>query len=249
MGNSSISGNSRVQQASPRFSGREEEVLIRMEGVFKGFEYNNSPIEILKDARLTINRGESVAIVGESGIGKSTLLHILGALDPPDAGHVYFTGRDVFGMNIHNIAAFRNESIGFVFQFHYLLAEFTALENVMIPGFIRGLTHRDIRPAAEAILVRVGLENRLSHRVTDLSGGEQQRVALARALVMKPEILLADEPTGNLDTKNSAQIHDFLIQLNRDTGMTMVVVTHNTKLAVRMQRRMTIQEGKLAEIE
>lgn len=223
--------------------------FIRLESISKGFETTNSPIEILSEASLSIGQGESIAVVGESGIGKSTLLHILGALDKPGAGRFFFRGKDVFSMDKTRLAAFRNRTIGFVFQFHYLLSEFTALENVMIPGLIAGMPRREIRPEAEAILVRVGLKDRLSHRVTDLSGGEQQRVALARALVLKPRILLADEPTGNLDTKNSAHIHDFLVQLNREMGMTMVVVTHNMKLARYMQRRMTIHEGKLVDIE
>lgn len=228
---------------------KEATPFIRLASVSKGFETKNSPIEILSDASLSIHQGESIAVVGESGIGKSTLLHILGALDKPDAGRFFFREKDIFSMDKTRLAAFRNRTIGFVFQFHYLLSEFTALENVMIPGFIAGMPRRDIRPDAEAILVRVGLKDRLSHRVTDLSGGEQQRVALARALVLKPPVLLADEPTGNLDTKNSAQVHDFLVQLNREMGMTMVVVTHNMKLARHMQRRMTIHEGKLVDIE
>lgn len=223
--------------------------FIRLEGLYKGFEYNSNPIEILNDASLGIDRGESIAVVGESGIGKSTLLHILGALDTPDKGHFFFRGKNVFDMDKKQLATFRNRSIGFVFQFHYLLAEFTSLENVMIPGLIGGMSKGAIKPQAEEILVRVGLKDRLSHRVNDLSGGEQQRVALARALVMKPEILLADEPTGNLDSKNSAQVHEFLIELNREMQMTMVVVTHNIKLARYMQRQMTIHDGKLVDME
>jgi lipoprotein-releasing system ATP-binding protein len=221
--------------------------FIRLSGISKGFDYNDSPIEILKDASLTINQGESIAVEGESGIGKSTLLHILGTLDTPDSGHFFFKGKDVFAMDKTELATFRNTTIGFVFQFHYLLAEFTAMENVMIPGFIAGMGKKAISPQAEEILVRVGLKDRLFHRVNDLSGGEQQRVALARALVMKPRILLADEPTGNLDIKNSSQVHEFLMQLNQEMQMTMVVVTHNAKLAMCMQKRMTIHEGKLVE--
>ncbi len=227
----------------------DKEPLIRLVGISKGFEYNSSPIHILRDAALSIHQGESIAIVGESGIGKSTLLHILGTLDKPDRGQFFFRGQNVFDMEKAKLASFRNTTIGFVFQFHYLLAEFTALENVMMPGLIAGMAKNRIQTEAEAILVRVGLKERLSHRVNDLSGGEQQRVALARALVMKPSILLADEPTGNLDIKNSIQVHDYLMQLNREMQMTMVVVTHNLKLARCMQRCMTIQEGKLVEME
>ncbi|MGM0402632.1 MAG: ABC transporter ATP-binding protein [Thermodesulfobacteriota bacterium] len=225
------------------------EPLIRLAGISKGFEYNSSPIHILRDAALSMHQGESIAVVGESGIGKSTLLHILGTLDKPDSGQFFFRGQNVFDMEKSQLASFRNTTIGFVFQFHYLLAEFTALENVMMPGLIAGMGRNRIKPEAEAILVRVGLKDRLSHRVNDLSGGEQQRVALARALVMKPPLLLADEPTGNLDIRNSIQVHDFLMQLNREMQMTMVVVTHNMKLAKCMQRCMTIQDGKLVNME
>ena len=222
--------------------------FIQLEGISKGFEYNNNPIEILNNASLEIHRGESIAIVGESGIGKSTLLHILGTLDTPDSGRLLFEGQNVFEMDKAQLAVFRNTAIGFVFQFHYLLSEFTAMENVMIPGFIAGMRKNEMQGRAEEILIRVGLQDRLSHRVSDLSGGEQQRVALARALVMNPRILLADEPTGNLDSKNSAQVHDFLIRLNLEMKMTMVLVTHNMKLAGYMQRQLTIHEGKLVDM-
>mgnify|MGYP001061481327 CR=1 FL=1 len=230
-------------------AGSKSEPLIRLEGISKGFEYDSSPIQILKEASLSIQQGESIAVVGESGLGKSTLLHILGTLDRPDSGQLFFRGKNVFDMEKNQLASFRNTTIGFVFQFHYLLAEFTSLENVMMPGLIAGMPKNRIKPEAEAILVRVGLKERLSHRVNDLSGGEQQRVALARALVLKPRILLADEPTGNLDIKNSIQVHDFLMQLNEEMQMTMVVVTHNMKLAKCMQRCMTIQDGKLVDMD
>ncbi len=236
-------------QREPVGNSPAREPLIRLTGISKGFEYNSSPIQILSDASLSINQGESISVVGESGLGKSTLLHILGTLDKPDSGRFFFRGKDVFEMDKKQLADFRNTTIGFVFQFHYLLAEFTALENVMMPGMIAGMAKKSIRPLAEAILVRVGLKDRLSHRVNDLSGGEQQRVALARALVMNPPLLLADEPTGNLDIRNSIQVHDFLMQLNREMQMTMVVVTHNMKLARCMQRCMTIRDGKLVDVE
>ncbi len=207
-----------------------------------------SRIDILKDLNFDLDKGETVAIVGASGIGKSTLLHILGTLDRPDSGAVFFRNEDVFLFDKEKLARFRNESIGFVFQFHHLLPEFTALENAMMPVFIRGLDNPHARRAAEAILVRVGLKDRMFHRVTELSGGEQQRVALARALVLKPVMLLADEPTGNLDRKNSAQVHELLMELNREFHMTLVVVTHNAELAAYMSRRVTIVEGQLAEV-
>ncbi len=230
-------------------AGRAKEMpLLQLSGVSKQFVHNGNTIEILNDASFSMHTGETIAVIGESGIGKSTFLHILGTLDRPDQGTFHFQGRNVFEMGDAKLAEFRNKRIGFVFQFHYLLAEFTALENVMMPGLIAGRKKKEFRTEAEAILVRVGLKERLSHRVNDLSGGEQQRVALARALVLKPQILLADEPTGNLDKKNSAQVHEFLVELNREMQMTMVVVTHNMELAQYMQRQMTIVDGRLVAV-
>ncbi len=224
--------------------------LISARGICKSF--NNSGgarIEILKDLDFDLSAGETMAVIGASGIGKSTLLHILGTIDRPDKGTLFFQNEDVFLFNDAKLAKFRNECIGFVFQFHHLLPEFSAVENAMMPALIRGLDRQAARKTAEAMLVRVKLENRLTHRVTDLSGGEQQRVALARALVQKPAVLLADEPTGNLDKKNSEQIHDLLMELNREFCMTLVVVTHNTELAAYMSRRVTLVDGQLAELK
>jgi lipoprotein-releasing system ATP-binding protein len=189
--------------------------------------------------------GETAAIVGASGIGKSTLLHILGTLDRPDSGQLLFKGEDVFAYDDMTLARFRNKSVGFVFQFHHLLPEFNAVENTMMPALIGGAGKRKATQTAENLLVRVGLKDRLLYRVGKLSGGEQQRVALARALVLKPAVLLADEPTGNLDESNSEQIHSLLIELNQEFSMTLVVVTHNSKLASLMSRRVTIADGKL----
>jgi lipoprotein-releasing system ATP-binding protein len=188
-------------------------------------------------------------VVGASGIGKSTLLHILGTLDRPDEGRLRIAGRDVEGLKAEVLARLRNEKIGFVFQFHHLLPEFDALENAMMPCLIHGMARRQAEAAAEAILVRVGLGQRLRHRVVDLSGGEQQRVALARALVMDPPLLLADEPTGNLDKRNSQQVHELLTELNADLKMAMVVVTHNLELAALMGRRATLVDGRLVPME
>jgi len=186
-----------------------------------------------------------MAIVGASGIGKSTLLHILGTLDRPDSGQLLFKGEDVFTYDDVSLARFRNKSVGFVFQFHHLLPEFNAVENTMMPALIGGESKRDAIQTAEDLLVKVGLKDRLLYRVGKLSGGEQQRVALARALVLKPAVLLADEPTGNLDESNSEHIHSLLIELNREFSMTLVVVTHNSQLASLMSRRVTIADGKL----
>lgn len=220
--------------------------LISLRDLSKSFN-NSDKIDILKGINFDINAGQTMAIVGASGIGKSTLLHIIGTLDRPDSGTVLFQGEDVFAFNEEKLARFRNETVGFVFQFHHLLPEFSALENAMMPALIQGQTREGAREPAEQILIRVGLKNRLFHRVSELSGGEQQRVALARALVLKPALLLADEPTGNLDKKNSEQVHELLLELNQELGMTLVVVTHNMKLAEMMSRSVTILDGKLVE--
>ena len=223
--------------------------LVRLQGISKQFQSSGTVIEILNNLCLDIHAGETIAILGESGIGKSTFLHVLGTLEPPDQGEIIFNGMDISRFDSARLADFRNRIMGFVFQFHYLLEEFTALENVMMPGLINGLKKKDIRKTAEAILERVGLKHRLQHRVSQLSGGEQQRVALARALVLRPDILLADEPTGNLDKKNSKQIHDLLLELNKEFGMTIVVVTHNLYLADYMKRQLTLADGKLVDLK
>lgn len=222
--------------------------LVRMENISKSFTTNGTTVSVLDSLCVDIHEGETIAVVGESGIGKTTFLHVLGTLEHPDTGRVILAGADVTAMQETALAAFRNRFLGFVFQFHYLLSEFSALENVMMPGLISGMKRAEIKDAAESILVRMGLKDRLSNRVTDLSGGEQQRVALARAIVMRPKILLADEPTGNLDQKNSDQVHEFLAELNREFDMTMVVVTHNPRLADYMERKMTIEDKRLVEV-
>lgn len=223
--------------------------LIVVRELCKSFNNSGSRIDILKGVNLELDAGDTIAVVGASGIGKSTLLHVLGALDRPDSGIFLFQGEDVFLFNSLKLARFRNEFVGYVFQFHHLLPEFSALENAMMPGLIKGLGKKKARKAAESILVKVGLKDRLSYRVGKLSGGEQQRVALARALVLKPVVLLADEPTGNLDKKNSEQVHELLLELNREFCVTLVVVTHNMELASYMSRRATIIDGKLVDLE
>lgn len=205
-------------------------------------------IEILKKVDLVLHRGDSLAVVGASGIGKSTLLQILGTLDRPNSGRMFFQGVDVFRLNKDRLARLRNQSIGFVFQFHHLLPEFTAVENVMMPVLIGGRKRQQAYRESRHILERVGLGERIDHRVTDLSGGEQQRVALARALILHPALLLADEPTGNLDKKTGKQIHELLMELNREMQMTMVVVTHNPDLAALLSRSVTIVDGELIEL-
>jgi len=223
--------------------------FLSVRDLYKGFDNSRARIEILRGLNIDLNAGETLAIVGASGIGKSTLLHILGALDRPDSGAYFFKGNDIFLFDQSRLAQFRNKIVGFVFQFHYLLPEFSALENTMMPVLIQGLSQKKAREAAEPMLVRVGLKDRLNFRAAKLSGGEQQRVALARSLVLKPEILLADEPTGNLDKRNSEYIHNLLMELNTELNMTLVVVTHNMELASYMSRRMTIIDGQLVELE
>ena len=220
---------------------------IRVRDLNKSFQNGGVRIDVLKGVDLDLEIGEKVAIVGASGIGKSTLLHILGTLDRPDSGTLEFQGEDVFLYNDFKLAQFRNRTIGFVFQFHHLLPEFSALENTMMPALINGFDKPDATRAAEEILVRVGLQDRLHLRVGKLSGGEQQRVALARALVLKPSVLLADEPTGNLDNINSDQVHQLVLELNRELSMTLVVVTHNMELASYMSRCVTIVDGQLQD--
>lgn len=222
--------------------------MIALQSVSKSFASQSSKIEILNQASLNIFKGETIAVVGASGIGKSTLLNIIGTLDKPDAGKIIFQEKDLFSYGDEKLARFRNSKIGFVFQFHYLLQGFSALENVMMPGLIAHKNKKTIEQSALNMLERVGLLNRFSHRVEDLSGGEQQRVALARALVMKPLILLADEPTGNLDQKNSQSVHDLIDELNKEIGMTVIVVTHNSELAKRMNKRVTLMNGEIVPV-
>ena len=221
------------------------DILMSARNLHKSYDNGGATITILKGVDFELNQGETIAVVGASGIGKSTFLHIIGALDRPDIGAIFFQGKDVLLFNDTRLAEFRNRSIGFVFQFHHLLPEFTAIENVMMPAIINGLDKKKATRLAEEILLRVGLKDRLFHIAGKLSGGEQQRVALARALVLKPDILLADEPTGNLDRQNSELVHSMLMDLNRELKTALVIVTHNTELASFMSRIVTITDGKL----
>ena len=206
-------------------------------------------VHVLDGVNLTVRRGEMVAIVGASGAGKSTLLHLLGALDVPDRGHVTIDGRAVAGLGDDALADLRNRRVGFVFQFHHLLREFSALENVMMPLRIAGVEEGDARRRAAAQLDRVGLGARASHRPSELSGGEQQRTAVARALVIEPAVLLADEPSGNLDHFNSERLHELFAELARDVEIGMVVVTHNRSLAARADRTLVLEDGKLTDTD
>jgi lipoprotein-releasing system ATP-binding protein len=220
--------------------------LIRVEQLFKSFGNGAKRVEVLKGIDLTFSERERVAIVGASGVGKTTLLHIVGTLDRPTSGKVLYHGEDVFMMNERQLALFRNREIGFVFQFHHLLPEFNALENTMMPCLIQEIPKKEAAARAESILTVVGLKNRLTHKPGELSGGEQQRVAVARALVLEPKVLLADEPTGNLDTKTGESVFDLLQELNEIKGVTLIVVTHNLKLAGKLTRQVHLIDGKAA---
>lgn len=209
----------------------------------KAYQHSGSALQILWDIDLTLAPGDMVAVVGASGVGKSTFLQILGTLDLPTSGSIKFDGEELTTMSPSRLAEFRNRRIGFVFQFHHLLPEFTALENVMMPALIQRIPVERARKMARDILGRVGLTHRLTHRPSEMSGGEQQRVALARAMVLGPSLLLADEPTGNLDRSTGEAIHKLFLELNREHGSTLLVVTHNPELASMMPRRMRMVDG------
>ncbi|HOP39951.1 MAG TPA: ABC transporter ATP-binding protein [Geobacteraceae bacterium] len=221
--------------------------LLEVWDLRKSFRTEGGRVDVLNGIDLSVAEGDTIALVGASGAGKSTLLHIVGTLERPTSGSVLFREEDVFTMNDGALATFRNRSIGFVFQFHHLLSEFTALENVMMPALISGMPRETAREAAEKFLEDVGLAHRLHHKPGELSGGEQQRVAIARALVLSPVVLLADEPTGNLDRKTSEEIHELLAGIQRKTGLTLIIVTHNERLAARMSKIIRLVDGRIQE--
>lgn len=207
-------------------------------------EKSYGQLKVLKGIDLEVSKGEVVAIVGASGAGKSTLLHIFGTLDTPDKGQVFIHDKDVFAQSPRDLAAFRNKSVGFVFQFHNLLPEFSAIENVMIPGLIANHVHeREIRQRAASLLDMLGIGERRDHKPSELSGGEQQRAAVARALINSPDLILADEPSGNLDSKNAVELHNLFFQLRKDLGQTFIIVTHNAELSKMADRRVEIKDG------
>jgi len=221
------------------------EPLVIIEGLEKSFEHMGRTLHVLKGIDLSINAGEIMAIVGPSGAGKSTLLHCMGTLDLPSAGRIRLAGEELTTMSSSRLAAVRNREIGFVFQFHHLLPEFNALENLMLPGLIQGRSKKEMEKKAVVLLDEVGLSHRATHRPGELSGGEQQRVAIARALVLGPKLLLADEPTGNLDSATSGAIHDLFFQINKEHGTTIVVVTHNSGFAESMPRVVRMVDGRV----
>jgi lipoprotein-releasing system ATP-binding protein len=220
---------------------------VEVEGMWKSYEHGGRTLDVLRDLSFTLEAGAMVAIVGASGAGKSTLLHVLGTLDLPTRGSIRFNGEEITRMSPARLAQFRNNEIGFVFQFHHLLPEFTAIENVMMPALIQRIDRGEAEERAAAVLRSVGLGQRLTHRPAELSGGEQQRVALARAMVLRPSLLLADEPTGNLDRRTGEEIHDLFLELNRERGSTLLVVTHNPELAEMMPRRLHMIDGGIVE--
>jgi lipoprotein-releasing system ATP-binding protein len=227
--------------------GDKDPALI-IHAVERRYHQGETTLEILSGAELTVWRGQSVALIGPSGAGKSTLLHIAGLLEHPDAGEVYVDGLATSKLSDGTRTQIRRTEIGFVYQFHHLLPEFTALENVMLPQMIRGLSGREAERRAGELLSYLGLKARLGHRPAELSGGEQQRVAMARAVANAPRVLLADEPTGNLDPRTSEHVFGTLEELVRATGLAAIVATHNMDLALRMDRRVTIREGLLVEV-
>ena len=221
--------------------------LYKFIAVNKTYKGHEDGVAVFRDLNLVVYSGESLAVVGRSGSGKSTLLHLMGALDKPTSGTIEFEGQEITKMSPDEQAHFRNSSLGFVFQFHHLLPEFSALENVAMPGLIAGMPKNGIMEKAAAMLERVGLADRMSHRPAIMSGGERQRVAIARALSLGPRVVLADEPTGNLDEKTGARIGDLLLELNAELGTTLVIVTHNQELAARMDRSLELRAGALYE--
>jgi lipoprotein-releasing system ATP-binding protein len=223
--------------------------LVVARDVRKSFRHMGRQIDVLRGIDLTIKQGELVGIVGPSGAGKSTLLHCMGTLDVPTSGSITVGGEELTRMASARLAELRNRAIGFVFQFHHLLPEFNALENVIMPGLIRGCSKHELEPKGLSLLEEMGLKDRANHRPGELSGGEQQRVALARALIMDPRLLLADEPTGNLDSATSAQIHDLFFAINRTKGTTLIIVTHNLALAASIPRVITLRDGGVEKDE
>ncbi len=218
---------------------------IVVRNLYKNFSMSNGEVKVLKNVSFEIDKGDMTAVVGESGAGKSTLLHIVGTLDRPTSGEVWIDGENIFKRNDASISRFRNTNIGFVFQMHHLLPEFSALENVMMPGLIAGMSRSKLAKEARILLDLTGVSHRVEHRPGELSGGEQQRVALARSLILKPEVVLADEPTGNLDTSTGSLIHDLMFNINKELNTTFMVVTHNVVLAKKFPNVISLQDGKI----
>lgn len=225
----------------------EDKIILRGENITKTFagKKGNEPLTVLTDLSIAIEKGTSVSVVGVSGSGKSTLLHILGGLDKPNAGRIVWNNRQMYSMNTKELAAFRNHNLGFVFQFHHLLPEFNAVENVMMPLLISGIDFDEAQTSANQMLDRFGIADRADHRPTELSGGEQQRVAMSRALINNPDLILADEPTGNLDEENTAIMLDMLFDLQRTEEVSMLLITHEKEIAERTDKIYELRKGAL----
>ncbi len=219
--------------------------MLELTDIHKSYKHNGNTIDVLRGINIAVNQGDTLAIIGASGVGKSTLLNIMGALEQPSEGQVKFQGKNITDMDESGLCGLRNKEIGFVFQFHHLLPEFNALENTIMPALISRMGMKKSKERAETLLAKVGLANRLNHRIGELSGGEQQRVAIARALMMQPKLLLADEPTGNLDRNTGKDIVELLLRIREEEGLSMVIVTHNQQLADNMTKVMEIVDGKL----
>lgn len=222
--------------------------FIKIKGLYKFYRNGQKSVDVLKGIDLDVTEGETTAILGASGVGKSTLLNIVGALDRPTEGQVFYRDESIFDLDEKSLASFRNEKIGFVFQFHHLLPEFSAVENVMLPALIGGGVYGEVRERAEALLREVGLGQRLEHKPGELAGGEQQRAAVVRAIIQMPEIILADEPTGNLDSATGMEVFDLLMSLNREKNITLIVVTHNEALSEKLGRRLRMVDGQVREL-
>ncbi len=223
--------------------------LLSVRNLHKSFVEGGEEIKVLRGLDLELKTGERLAVIGESGVGKSTLLHVLGTLDRPTAGQILYQGKEIPMDDEVALAHFRNREIGFVFQFHYLLPDFTALENVMFPALIQGIEAQRAKKEAEQLLEKVGLKDRMHHRPGKLSGGEQQRVAVARAVILQPKLILADEPTGSLDLRIGEEVQDLLFELNQEKGIALVVATHNREFAAKIGRRVELQSGSLVSLE
>jgi len=239
--------SNRDDQPTVRQGSQDNRPIVEIRDLCRSFETAAGSVDVLAGLDLDIYEGDRIAIVGQSGVGKSTLLHILGTLDHPTSGRIAFRGESVFDRSREALAGLRGHFIGFIFQFHHLLPEFTAVENVMMPGLIQGITPADMRERADSMLRDVGLTHRIEHSVVKLSGGERQRVAVARALVLEPPLILADEPTGNLDPATGDQVAELLFEMNRTRSTTLVVVTHSKRMADQLSRVLVLKDGRLSE--
>ncbi|MGS0825788.1 lipoprotein-releasing ABC transporter ATP-binding protein LolD [Shewanella sp. 0m-8] len=226
-----------------------QELLLQVSGVSKRYQEGSVDTEVLHNVDLQVFKGEQLAIVGSSGSGKSTLLHIMGTLDSPTSGTVTMLGEDLYKLSSQRQAKIRNKNLGFIYQFHHLLPEFTALENVSMPALIQGQRRKQVEAKAKSLLERVGLGHRLSHTPAEMSGGERQRVAIARALINDPKLVLADEPTGNLDANSGEAVYELITELAAQLGTAFVVVTHDQSLAARMDRQLHMKDGRLVQAE